>query len=79
MIDSIVLDIPVEEKQVIEQRLNDTFSQELLSSCICWIQDFQGKRILFSHYPCFYHDVYAKEIENERKAVWNDPTFVDTL
>ena len=69
VIDSIVLDIPLEEKQMIEQRLHDTFSQELLSSCICWIQDFHGKRILFSHYPCFYHDVYAKESENERKAV----------
>ena len=43
VIDSIVLDIPLEEKQMIEQRLHDTFSQELLSSCICWIQDFHGK------------------------------------
>ena len=69
VIDSIVLDIPLKEKQTIEQRLHDSFSKELLGSCVCWIQDINHQRILFSHYPCFYEDVYAKAIENERKVV----------
>lgn len=69
VIDSIILDIPLEEKQTIEQRLHDSFSKELLDSCVCWIQDINHQRILFSHYPCFYEDVYAKPIENERKVV----------
>lgn len=69
VIDSILLDIPLEEKQTIKQRLHDSFSKELLDSCVCWIQDINHQRILFSHYPCFYEDVYAKEIENERKVV----------
>lgn len=69
IIDSIVLDIPVEEKNVIEEHLRDTFSKELLESCVCWIQDIDHQRILFSHYPCFYNDPYANALENERKAV----------
>ena len=69
VIDSIVLDIPLKEKQTIEQRLHDSFSKELLGSCVCWIQDINHQRILFSHYPCFYEDVYAKAIEIERKVV----------
>jgi len=54
---------------MIEQRLHDTFSQELLDSCVCWIQNLQAKRILFSHYPCFFEDPYANALENERKVV----------
>lgn len=61
IIDSIEIELPHHAK--IMHTLKQRFSKETLHHVICLVQEIQGKKILFSHYPPFYDDPYDTKQE----------------
>ncbi len=61
IIDSIEIELPNRAK--IMHMLSQRFLKETLQNVICLVQEIQGKRVLFSHYPPFYDDPYDTKQE----------------